>query len=66
MVWTFQLFRIRLLNLNSLQEYFGTYQFGPNEFLYVQTWDETSGLPLLYAFRESGEVRALYPVPGEF
>jgi pimeloyl-ACP methyl ester carboxylesterase len=58
----FQLFRIRLLDGNSLQEYFGTYQFGPNEFLYIQTWDETSGLPLLYAFRESGEVRALYPV----
>ena len=38
----FQLFHIRLLGENALREYFGTYQFGPNEFLYVQTWNETS------------------------
>jgi hypothetical protein len=58
----FQLFHLKLLNENALREYFGTYQFGPNEFLYVQTWNETSQLSLLYAFKESGELRALYPV----
>jgi pimeloyl-ACP methyl ester carboxylesterase len=57
----FALFHIRLPDETSLHDYFGTYQFGPNEYLHLQVWDEPSGLPLLYAFRESGELRALYP-----
>src|SRR5438552_7982134 len=42
------------------REFAGVYQWGPNAFLYLQTWDD--GKPgQLVAFDESGEVRTLYP-----
>jgi len=45
----------------ELRELTGTYQWGPNAYLYLQTWNELSGTPQLVAFDESGKVRSLYP-----
>ena len=45
----------------ALREYAGTYQWGPDAFLYLQLWGELSGRNELVAFDESGEVRTLYP-----
>ena len=45
----------------ALREYAGVYQWGPNAFVYLQTWSELSGSNQLVAFDESGEVRTLYP-----
>jgi pimeloyl-ACP methyl ester carboxylesterase len=44
-----------------LREYSGTYQWGPNAFVYLQPWSEFSGQNQLVAFDETGEVRTLYP-----
>jgi pimeloyl-ACP methyl ester carboxylesterase len=47
-----------------LREYAGVYQWGPNAFVYIQTWDEFSGFGKprqLVAFDETGEIRTLYP-----
>lgn len=41
-------------------EYVGTYQWGPNAFVYLQLWSELTGSNQLVAFDESGEVRVLY------
>jgi pimeloyl-ACP methyl ester carboxylesterase len=38
------------------------YQWGPNAFVYLQTWSELTGKPQLVAFDEDGEVRALSSV----
>ena len=43
------------------REFTGTYQSGPNAYLYMQIWNELSGTPRLVAFDESGTVRSLYP-----
>jgi hypothetical protein len=47
----------------SWREYAGVYQWEPNAFAYVQTWDEFSGFgkpPQPVAFDESGEICTLY------
>jgi pimeloyl-ACP methyl ester carboxylesterase len=44
-----------------LREYAGTYQWGPDAFLYLQLWNEFAGTDQLVAFDESGDVRTLYP-----
>jgi pimeloyl-ACP methyl ester carboxylesterase len=44
-----------------LREYVGTYQWGPDAFLYLQLWGELTGSNQITAFDESGEVRTLYP-----
>jgi uncharacterized protein len=47
-----------------LREYAGVYQWAPDAFVYLQTWDEFTGFGKpreLVAFDESGEVRTLYP-----
>jgi len=52
------------IDAKTLREYAGVYRWGPNNFLYLQTWDEFSGFGKprqLVAFDESGEVRTLYP-----
>jgi uncharacterized protein len=46
---------------SELREFTGTYQSGPNAYLYMQIWNELSGAPQLVAFDESGTVRSLYP-----
>lgn len=43
---------------NVLREYAGVYQWGPDQFVYLQMWDEFAGL---VAVDESGDVRRLYP-----
>jgi hypothetical protein len=45
----------------SLREYAGTYEWGPNHFIYLQMWGEFTGKNALVAFDESGEVRVLFP-----
>src|SRR5215471_18295745 len=55
---------IKDIDAKALREYAGVYRWGPNAFLYLQTWDEFSGFGKprqLVAFDESGEVRTLYP-----
>src|SRR5439155_784226 len=37
------------------------YQWGRDDFLYLQLWSEFTGKNELVAFDESGEVRTLYP-----
>jgi dienelactone hydrolase len=61
--WTgpFQLTRVRPLDGRMLREYNGAYQWGPNAFVYLQTWNELTATDQLVAFDESGDVRALYP-----
>jgi pimeloyl-ACP methyl ester carboxylesterase len=60
--WTgpFQLTRVRFPDEKALREYSGTYQLGPDQFLYLQIWNELSGVDQLVAVDESGEVRVLY------
>jgi pimeloyl-ACP methyl ester carboxylesterase len=57
----FQLMRVAALERASLARYQGTYEWGPNHFIYVQFWDEL-GKDQLGAFDESGQVRSLYPM----
>jgi len=48
----------------ALREYTGVYSWDPTAFLYVQMWNEFSGVSKaseLVAFDESGAVRTLYP-----
>src|SRR5438105_770324 len=48
----------------TLREYTGAYQWGPNAFIYLQVWNEFSGFDKpgqLVAFDESGQIRVLYP-----
>ncbi len=55
---------LRALDEKTLREYAGVYQSGPNQFLYLQLWDEFVGFGKpreLVAFDESGDVRTLYP-----
>ncbi len=49
----------------SLRKYVGTYEWGPDHFVYLQMWSEFSGKNDLVAFDESGEVRTLYPAEHE-
>jgi pimeloyl-ACP methyl ester carboxylesterase len=54
----------RALDENALREYAGVYQWDPNQFLYLQLWDEFVGFGKpreLVSFDESGDVRTLYP-----
>ena len=46
------------------REYVGTYQWGPDHFVYLQMWNEFRGKNDLVAFDESGEVRTLFPAEG--
>jgi len=48
----------------SLGKYVGTYQWGPDHFVYLQMWSEFRGKNDLVTFDESGEVRTLFPVEG--
>ena len=55
---------ILTIDENSLREYAGVYQWGPDAFIYLQMWDEFTGFGKpreLVSFNESGEVRTLYP-----
>jgi pimeloyl-ACP methyl ester carboxylesterase len=52
---------VRPLPEPVLREYAGVYQWGPNAFVYLQIWHELTGTKQLFAFDESGEVRALFP-----
>ncbi len=45
----------------ALREYAGVYQWGPDAFLYLQIWNESTGTNQLVAFDESGDIRTLYP-----
>lgn len=45
----------------SLRKYVGTYQWGPDRFVYLQMWSEFRGKNDLVAFDESGEVHTLFP-----
>jgi uncharacterized protein len=54
----------RTLDEKTLREYAGVYQWDPNQFLYLQLWDEFVGFGKpreLVSFDESGDVRTLYP-----
>src|SRR6266550_4535209 len=53
--------RMSAVGEDVLREYVGTYQWGPDAFLYLQLWSELSAKNQLVAFDESGEVRTLYP-----
>jgi pimeloyl-ACP methyl ester carboxylesterase len=56
---------VRPVDEKVLAEYAGVYQWGPNAFVYLQTWNEFSGFTKpsqLVAFDESGDVRTLYPL----
>jgi pimeloyl-ACP methyl ester carboxylesterase len=48
----------------SLRKYVGTYEWGPDHFVYLQMWSEFRGKNDLVAFDESGEVRTLFPAEG--
>jgi len=55
---------VRPVDEVALREYVGTYQWGPNAYVYIQLWDEFSGFGKprqLVAFDETGEIRTLYP-----
>jgi uncharacterized protein len=52
---------IRTVDEKTLREYAGVYQWGPDAFVYLQTWAELAGSNQLVAFDENGEVRTLYP-----
>jgi pimeloyl-ACP methyl ester carboxylesterase len=55
---------VRSVEEKVLREYAGAYQWDSNAFVYLQMWNELSGLgkpSQLIAFDESGDVRALYP-----
>ncbi len=52
---------VRSTDVGVLREYAGTYQWGPDAFLYLQLWNEFAGTDQLVAFDESGDVRTLYP-----
>lgn len=49
---------VRELPESALGEYAGVYQWAPDQFVYLQLWDEFGGL---VAVDESGDVRRLYP-----
>ena len=51
----------RTTDEDVLREYAGVYQWQPNRYLYLQTWNELSGKNQLVSFDESGDVRTLYP-----
>jgi pimeloyl-ACP methyl ester carboxylesterase len=57
----FQVLRAAVVERALLAQYQGTYEWGPNHFIYVQFWDEL-GKDQLGAFDESGLVRSLYPM----
>jgi uncharacterized protein len=59
-VRSFQAPTIRLVDEPGLREHSGVYQWGPDAFVYLQTWTEFGGKQLV-AFDESGDVRTLYP-----
>jgi pimeloyl-ACP methyl ester carboxylesterase len=56
----FQAPPVRSVEAKILREYDGAYQWGPDAFLYLQIWSETTGADQLVAFDESGEIRTLY------
>jgi uncharacterized protein len=53
---------IRDLDEQVLREYAGVYQWGPDAFVYLQTWTEINPGVQLVAFDESGDVRTLFPI----
>lgn len=53
--------RSRPLTAEAWREHVGVYQFGPDEFVYLQIWNELTGSDRLVAFHESGDVRVLHP-----
>jgi len=60
----FQTPAVRATEEKVLREYTGVYRWEPNGFVYLQMWNEFSGVSQpseLVAFDESGEVRTLYP-----
>jgi pimeloyl-ACP methyl ester carboxylesterase len=61
--WTgpFHLTRVRSLDEKAQREYDGAYQWGPDAFVYLQSWNELTGTDQLVSFDESGDVRVLYP-----
>ena len=52
---------IRPADENTLREYAGVYQWGPDAFVYLQLWNELTGTNQLTAFDEAGDVRVLFP-----
>jgi hypothetical protein len=52
------------IDSQSLTKYTGTYEWGPDHFVYLQMWGEFRGKSDLVAFDESGEVRTLFPAEG--
>ena len=48
----------------SPRKYVGTYEWGPDHFVYLQMWSEFSGKNDLVSFDESGQVRTLFPADG--
>jgi pimeloyl-ACP methyl ester carboxylesterase len=60
----FQTPAVRAVDEKVLREYAGVYRWDPTAFVYLQMWNEFSGVSNpseLVAFDESGEVRTLYP-----
>ena len=57
---SFQTPAVRFVDDETLREYVGVYQWEPNAFVYLQRWSEIAEGNQLFAFDESGEVRALY------
>jgi uncharacterized protein len=51
----------RAVDEQALREYAGAYLWGPDSFVYLQTWTEINPTIQLVAFDDSGEVRTLYP-----
>src|SRR5688500_15145372 len=51
--------KVRAVDEKVLREYAGVYQWAPDAFVYLQTWNEFGGA--LVAFDESGDIRTLYP-----
>ncbi len=63
-LWALQRPVVAPMDEKILGEYAGVYQWAPDAFVYLQTWDEFTGFGKpreLVAFDESGEVRTLYP-----
>ena len=52
---------VRAVDERALREYAGVYRWGPDSFVYLQTWTEIIPSIQLVAFDDSGEVRALLP-----
>src|SRR5688572_17705683 len=60
----FQTPAVRAVDEKVLREYSGVYRWEPTGYVYLQMWNEFSGVgnpSELVAFDESGKVRTLYP-----